>query len=149
MAFVSRATRPLKTNEDTATLANIGPGSYIRPDYKSPEHGYAPFSSTTERTTKIGAGPSYNPAPGDYEKPVKWAASHIGESAFKSRVERLKAAENPSIAPGCVLGHPRRADFVSPKKADWNWNSAPPGLERTPLRSAGSRRRRTCRQSDR
>lgn len=102
MAFVTRATRPLKTNEDTATTSLIGPGAYIRPEYKNIEHGYAPFSSTVERSSKLVA-PSYNPSPGDYEKPVKWAASHVSESAFKSRVERLKAVENPSVAPGCEL----------------------------------------------
>lgn len=102
MAFVSRAPRALKNYDETGTTPNLGPGAYIKHDYKPQEHGYAPFSSTTQRSSALMTGTNYTPAPGEYEKTVKWAASSVGESAFKSRVERLKGVENPSIAPGCV-----------------------------------------------
>lgn len=99
MAFVTRAARSLKASDDTATPAGLGPGSYKRPDsFAAAERGYAPFSSTAARTM-LASTASYNPSPGDYDAKPLWG-SHAGESAFKSRVERLKGAENASDAPG-------------------------------------------------
>ena len=103
MAITSRAARTTDLGSGS-TPAVVGPGSYLKVEREMPVHGYAPFSSTAERSLGVKAeapdAKVRHPGPGQYD--LK-RTGHISNgkraagSAFSSKVARMTGTADSSL----------------------------------------------------
>lgn len=129
MAITGRAARQTSLNT-FSTPEVVGPGSYISTDREVPVHGFAPFSSTTQRAIPGGSAlKAANPGPGTYEA-TEGMEQPAAVSAFVSSVHR-EFEDRPSRAPKKPIPGPGTYELKEEWVHSQRWaSSAPPAAQK-------------------